>query len=793
MFIVDPQGMTNVSDNDIEVDYENKKLIINYDKFNNFVANKYLTQAEINTQPILPPGTIFYHRNQFSKKTILVIERPPEIKTLTYSNGACDYHTETMNLHLLGIITKQEHDELVEGFEESLDKDKNTIKLRLQLPYIYFCFVFHYSLTNDRRNELSETKVFCSQQKLESLSDPIYALPLNNISAEMLFCHNVSIDSSMKTTVEVTDAILDAFYTKTFNSDYNSNRTLYNEKGNLLSNLVYWHMITAKEPMSIGYEKFIQNSYYTTLGKMARVANKSSQFYNGFMEIYKKINNHYPTSYVYMNKTFLIGDEILYENKIYFIESFIVAPHNQEDMTSDVKLLNIQVEDEDGIFSGIEGTIENLKKITISTEGGLSRIFNDVEFTIGDFIICENNSGIITDLIFDVLKRVVLNNNKVFYLNKDSKFKIIKNDQQLEEYFGLVKGKPYLLILNSQIGKYNFKNYEYIEYDNFVNFKLNSNHDMSDIKDIISIGARRLGAPIRYGMLSFDPKYYYMFEDNNYIIRNDVTVNNQESSPIDLYLSDEDKCFTWLNFDGTTESVSVGDKIAYYYDGMVKISNIIEFVRSAANSRISIQLANGNGYTILSTGQGSGEYLIYPYNGLKVYDSSKYYDLKKDDRIQLKVSQFPGFFKKDFNAIMGFVEFKGIELAIMSNGLTLFTENIDDAEAFDIYSPHATPTEPRRLKKWKSVMEKPVNYSGKGYLHVARHEFCNVDSGITLGRISKKYSSRTETFVLVNLSYSSSGGRRVTIPFPKAAPENDKFNQIVAGYTDRFIKESNFA
>lgn len=201
------------------------------------LVKKLETKPDFQYGP-LPEGTAFVAITDNGNRIRILIGRPPGIRQVT-----TDYH------HLRFVSTE--------------DEGSTRTRLRhytVSLPWLYWHFSGSIIGTDDI--SIDESYMYASLQKITSMSDMIYRVPLPNLYSDARICWGSSSpDSSIRGL-----ARLDVLVNEYFNTEFNDD--LYQPVPRPFTSMTEWQAATAAEkntwtklnldPMGILSDQFLQ-------------------------------------------------------------------------------------------------------------------------------------------------------------------------------------------------------------------------------------------------------------------------------------------------------------------------------------------------------------------------------------------------------------------------------------------------------------------------------------------------------------------------------------------------------
>ena len=200
------------------------------------------------TTDIMTPNLMFppncRYAERFNEGTIIVIEEPPAIRTISVDIPMGGY-----------IATLEQQGKLEEyGYENFLIENQRPFMFSLAFPFMVFTFAINNNY------ELTEGRVSCKTKQLSGMSDIISKVPLNNITNGDSVCWP---DGFYRKKPSIYSAALwgiKSFWTSMFNSDYAYNVNEYKEKNcSGLTSYLEWQYMTQINPLFIYNAKWVRN------------------------------------------------------------------------------------------------------------------------------------------------------------------------------------------------------------------------------------------------------------------------------------------------------------------------------------------------------------------------------------------------------------------------------------------------------------------------------------------------------------------------------------------------------
>ena len=200
------------------------------------------------TTDIMTPNLMFppncRYAERFNEGTIIVIEEPPAIRTISVDISMGGY-----------IATLEQQGKLEEyGYENFLRENKRPFMFSLAFPFMVFTFAINNNY------ELTEGRVSCKTKQLSGLSDMTFKVPLNNITGNDYVCWPEGFYTKKPSIYSAALWGIRSFWTSIFNSDYAYNVNEYKEKKcSGLTSYLEWQYMTQINPLFIYNAKWIRN------------------------------------------------------------------------------------------------------------------------------------------------------------------------------------------------------------------------------------------------------------------------------------------------------------------------------------------------------------------------------------------------------------------------------------------------------------------------------------------------------------------------------------------------------
>ena len=712
-----------------------RKRTVNTRDFFSKLQNKFTTENEI-----LPSGCK-YIKNINNGYKILVVEEPPRIRTILTDIGM---ESTVEKLKLTGKLKEYNY--------ENYLNDNTGVPYSFQLSFPYVIFII---LLNNN-NELITIKPFFRLHPISSLSDYLFLAPLYNIPKSQSIClGGVENFGSINESIE---NIIETFWLNRYNNDYTDNIRDYNKSDAYeVHDYLSWMYFSKLDPMFIYNVKWIKHEdnigqiiYY-----MVRdyANNDSTTLFTSlrdsvFYTTSEKLNPDPTTknsSYqvVIKNDTISIGDEIIFEDKPYYLYS-LITKNNNYDFDS------IELEDNEGILMQVpfNDFVKGYKSIfkpnfieEVEVNGNVIKPGSIINCKIGDYNVYKKIKSIRkgldgkieaiigTDhyLIENIdFENVDISDIKINgkIISESDKFQIIQNNENYSPTYKTIEVEfegvtiqndgafvlKFLKINSSHRQKYlniNFQEYQ----------RGDSSYDFVNEDDFIDADVSYSFDKIIINTSSNDSKFK-IIKNKGFVIKDGYNMNNYSPSDISrksilekILLEEGTKlhipsAFIDIDF-------KVGDPIIYANwdnpEDMLTISSIDSFEYDEDGDMIYVNSTSLNKKI---------QYKI-PYINLDNYRinigiirkvESKCGEWKSGDKIKANTTGVVNFPKKDTNTIIAFINDGSTKypLALCSNLCTIWM-NEETVNKFDMF--------PLKSKQWNKFENVEINLSKIKWQH----------------------------------------------------------------------------
>ena len=700
---------------------------------------------------ILPRNCRYMDVN--SRGTVVVIEEDPCIRTVSLN---LDLKMELKKLQITGKLEEY-------GFSNLLDQDP-PYTLSLSFPYIVYIFFIR---RNGRGGTQLHTEIFYRLSPLTSLGDYLLSTNLLNVNDTNIICLNES-NFNTNNIEEICNKCINSFWFKRFNHEYNAKYQLYKDHP-LVGDPFTWAYYSAKDPTFVfgmdwiktkyNLREEIYRFYYDNLGdeniniKFDSVMDPFKQ-YPVNQSMYEVSESCFSvcldTGYILS-----VGDEITYEDKKYYVYSFIYEndykyvkkikledPETSEitevDFNEDYFLNKMRKEKEKLKSIDVNGTIIHINDIvkldpaTHMLDGyfkvekiRLSRDGN-YEVKIGQYMYLAKNLKILDK--FDT-ENIVIDG---FKLEKEKEYNLLHRLDPKFRLYELVKNYIYerIQIRSSTLDIiFTDKNYRAkYSIDLSIEDKNSRNVQISNIEEFSDVSCFSLGTDLLFGNYKLDLSNKIIVQEGSNSSKSDNKSNEEKFKEItDKILINNDELhipglFHDINFK-IGDLVVVSDWITP--QNMLKIRRIKGF--EVDNESFSINM--------IITGNEENSILKVPYIKIGKDSESKikrtgrillgkvrkvsleYNGIKAGSKIRAKVAKIPGFPKKDSNQIIAFLTDTGTPhpMILCSNYLTLWANN-RTLEKFDIINQDSTKWSKLKINDNPDI-NKIKSQIGDLYLH----------------------------------------------------------------------------
>ena len=716
---------------------------------------------------MIPPNCCYIE--SVKDGNIIIIEEPPTIRTISME---LPLHNEIHQLKNEGKLEKYGYNDL------TLTPKINKFKLTLALPYVIFILYLN------KDNKLYISQIFFRTSQMFGFSDCLFKAPLPNISHDEDICLGVTIEG--RSTLEVVQKTIMAFWSSSFNTDYLNNYETY-ETVPIIRNYLEWEYMTKTNPMFIYNTDWILSNNKNIYDNLINLKNRyqinlsdKQNLFNNLIESFTKSTSvnkiNYPNkikneSELYYDISqaiplecdnimlFLnIGDNIIFNNgNIGYIESFIGDDTGIKFILIDLNGRQIFMRYTKKLHTYI---IDNIHKQRMSQTAVIN---NGTVITPGDIII---NNDYYNQIKYIRKSRGENENDYEVKIGNEYLFaheingNVISTDTITIDDMTFERNVNYILIKNNYITTA-VRKYITCQY---VNVNLNRQHNSFDniplefktynetlminqidiqnsmfIKeeDLIEMPETfRIGGIIYSNNNKIDPNNK-IYKNKNMIIFNDSMYHFADYNKIKECINGDTFFIPGADFDTT---FNIGDKvitsnwstpmdvltiktiIKFEYD---EDENNIYFILKDNNNNITKQLyVNGNIYNILT---GTIRKITNQYNEL-------YVGMKIKAK-ETKIIRFP---KKDVNIIVAIIIDTGRSpLILCSNGYTLWYSTV--VEKFDLIDI--------KSKRWNKLKHTELNMNNFSYQpgDIVKYHFDSTS------RYLISFNNRTKNTIIENL------------------------------------------
>lgn len=681
-------------------------------------TSKYIDKISqlFSSQSQVLPANCRYLENT-TKGPIVVIEEPPAYRTIKVNYG---FEREILTLEADGKIDEW-------GIDKNFYMDENNrpFKFTLAFPYVVFILMF------DVYNRLRCGQVYLRVARIGGYSDYLLKMPMMNIGSEGFICFGPHINDtrytqSLNTAIEHTIMV---FWSAVFNSDYLYNYEDYRRIAGV-NTYIGWQALSQIDPMfiyNVDWIKMnktlrqtideIKHKYAATQKNTTSYHELANLFtkplFTGKSDEFKKGKGKYPLYYdiaqgIYLRNKFLIhvGDPIIWNNKIAFIDSFIGYFDSDE-----IRYIRLELEGSKKVIT-VKYTkqIENYmykgaKKLRYEDTGTLK---NGTIVKENDIIKMKQNGTTSYRKIFFIRKardgKLEARIGSAFYILDNIEGEIYNIDDISYHGLKLEEGKNYLVIrrdLNKPLqagditkysevdtspsGNLSFifnKNTDHISIESTSNAVIYQIEDVKPIPPVFNVGRQLL-------CTNYDNKLIEnsVWDTPSGIVykRRNINVSAPSISEVETVLLTNDR--TTFHIEGHNSQITfdIGDKVVHTDwenpMNMLTIKTIISFKIDQTKGSLSFVLADSNDnlttveYISPSKGTGTSEKYCSTVHIGKIRKISNIFNgITAGTKIQATKGYIPQFPKKDVNIIIGFITDTGGDdpLVLCSNCCTLW-------------------------------------------------------------------------------------------------------------------------
>lgn len=314
---------------------------------------------------------------------ILVIEDPPAVRTV---NVDMDFNAEEESFKITG------RDKVVKF--KDLISSKKPYRMTLSFPYVIYMLMF------SNINCFYKMKVFYRLSPISSPYDYLLLANLPNIGGSQIVCLG-NLQSKYDTIQDGSNAVIEAFWANSFNTDYITNYLKYGKDVPEFRDFVMWAYNTLTDPMFVFNVKYFQHErniqkeciqFFKEASPQGTYDDARIQkiFTNLVSPSTKVIDgNLFSTrtgsidSCFIKNKAISIGDIITIKDKPYYINDIITDSNTGT-------VVHLSLEDENGKIEEIK--VSDLPKDAYEIKEPVIdkvKLADGSEVTVGDYIVIE--------------------------------------------------------------------------------------------------------------------------------------------------------------------------------------------------------------------------------------------------------------------------------------------------------------------------------------------------------------------------------------------------------------------
>ena len=380
-----------ISKNFVSLNYsasdKNNKLFLHYKRKNLLSLTDFcerLLKMFSVKGTILPRNCRYIDSTDFGFK-ILVIEDPPVVRNIYVD---MDFENSKERFKITG------KDKVISV--KNLIGDKRPYRMNLSFPYVVYMIMFN------SENRFSKMKIFYRLSPMTSENDYLLLANLPNIGGSQVVCLG-DIKQQYQNLSDGSNAVIDAFWFNTFNTDYITNYQSYSKIVPEFTDFVSWAYHTALDPMFIFNVKYLKNErnvsqeckqFFKECLPSYDVAQEQGMFYDLLTKLVSPskivVDGKLLTSragstesHFIKEKPVSIGDIIHYDNKDYYLNDIIVDQNTG-------KPVFFSLEDNNGNLTKVDISKINIDQFNIKEPViEVLKLADGSEVRVGDAVVLQ--------------------------------------------------------------------------------------------------------------------------------------------------------------------------------------------------------------------------------------------------------------------------------------------------------------------------------------------------------------------------------------------------------------------